>query len=198
VATQEKLMKICSLAVFLLSMTACTALLARTPRDARQEKPTASEAKPARPAARPKDVESLDSIVAAVYDSISGPAGERDWDRFRSLFVAEARLIAVVKNLDGTFTYRAMTVDDYVQRAGDYFRKNAFYEREVARKTEQFGQIAHVFTTYESRQAADAKPFSRGINSMQFFKDGKRWWCVTIYWDAERVDNPIPERYLTR
>jgi hypothetical protein len=157
-----------------------------------------AEAKPAWPSANPKDVESPDAILAAVYDVISGPVGERDWNRFRSLFIPEGRLAAVIESAGGNFGYRVMTVEDYVRGAGDYFKKNAFYEREISRKTESFGQIMHVFSTYASRKTADGEPFERGINSFQLFNDGKRWWIVSIYWDAERAGNPIPKRYLEK
>jgi hypothetical protein len=148
------------------------------------------------PAADPKDVASLDSIVAAVYDVISGPAGERNWDRFRSLFTPDGRLIPVVKKPDGTFTHHTLGVEDYVKNGAEYFRKEGFYEREIARRTEQFGQLAVVFTTYASRHTPDEKPFARGINSMTFYNDGKRWYCLSIIWDSERADNPIPDKYL--
>ena len=153
---------------------------------------------PSWPAANPRDVSSLDAIVAAVYDVISGPAGDRDWNRFRSLFVPEARLVPVQKKPDGSFGHRILAVDDYAKNAGEYFKQEGFFEREIARKTEQFGQLAVVFTTYASRHTADAgeKPFARGINSMTFYNDGKRWWCLSIIWDSERPDNPIPDKYL--
>jgi hypothetical protein len=79
------------------------------------------------------------------------------------------------------------------------FAKEGFYEREVARKTDSFGHVTHVFSTYESRHAIDdTKPFTRGINSIQLFNDGSRWWVVTIYWDSERPDQPIPSQYLPK
>ncbi len=157
-----------------------------------------AEAKPAWPSANAKDVESADAIMAAIYDVISGPAGERDWNRFRSLFIPEGRLTAVTGGAGGSFGYRPMTVEDYARGAGDYFRKNPFYEREISRKTESFGQIMHVFSTYASRKTPDGEPFERGINSFQLFNDGKRWWIVSIYWDAERAGNPIQKRYLEK
>jgi hypothetical protein len=168
---------------------------------AAQEKRTApepakQESAAAWPAANPKDVASLDAIVAAVYDVISGPAGERDWNRFRSLFTPDGRLVPVVKKPDGTFTHRTLTVEDYAKNGAEYFRKEGFYEREIARRTEQFGQLAVVFTTYASRHTPDDKPFARGINSMTFYNDGKRWYCLSIIWDSERPDNPIPDKYL--
>lgn len=155
-------------------------------------------AKPAWPSANAKDVESPEAVLAATYDVISGPVGERDWNRFRSLFVPDGRLTAVTEVAGGKFGYRAMTVEDYVRGAGDYFGKNAFYEREISRKTESFGQIMHVFSTYASRKTPDGEPFERGINSFQLFNDEKRWWVVSIYWDAERAGNPIPKRYLEK
>lgn len=157
----------------------------------------AETAKPA-VAANPADVKSMDAILAALYDVISGPAGKkRDWDRFRSLFVAGARLIPAAKRPDGVFETRVLDPDGYVARAAPFLEKQGFYEREISRKVDSFGQIAHVFSTYDSRHTAEDKtPFARGINSIQLLNDGKRWWIVTVYWDSERPDNPLPPQYL--
>ena len=152
---------------------------------------------PAVPPAKPDDVKSIDSIIAATYDVISGPAGDRDWDRFRSLFIPEARLIPVDAGPSGgTARYRVYSVEDYVNRAGGSFKQKGFFESEVSRKQEQFGHIAHVFSTYESRRVKGEKPFARGINSFSLFNDGQRWWVVQIMWDAESPTQPIPEKYL--
>jgi hypothetical protein len=150
------------------------------------------------PAASPADVSSMDAIIAAVYDVISGPAGKkRDWNRMRSLFISDARLVPTSQRPTGEYGSRSLTVDDYIKRSGDYLEKNGFFERESARRTEQFGHIAHVFSTYESRhKAEDAQPFQRGINSIQLMNDGKRWWIVTIFWEGEDKDNPLPEKYV--
>ncbi len=152
----------------------------------------------ATPVANPADVNSIDAIVAAVYDVISGPAGKkRDWDRMRSLFMPGARLIPTGPRQDGGYGSRALTVEDYLTRSAPLFEKEGFFEKESARRTESFGQIAHVFSTYESRHAPDdAKPFQRGINSIQLMNDGKRWWIVTIFWQGEDEKNPLPEKYL--
>jgi len=143
-------------------------------------------------------VESIDAILAALYNVISGPAGERDWNRFRSLFLPEARMGAVRKKPDGTFSASSFTAEGYVERAGNYFKEHAFFESELSRKTEQFGQEAHVFSTYESRNAPGDKPFARGINSLQLFNDGKRWYVVSIFWDEERPENQLPPKYLAK
>jgi hypothetical protein len=87
--------------------------------------------------------------------------------------------------------------EDYVARVEPFFAQNGFYEKEVARRAEQFGQIAHVWSTYESRHAEnDLEPFMRGINSFQLFHDGTRWWIVNIYWQHESAAHPLPDRYL--
>jgi hypothetical protein len=146
------------------------------------------------------DVKSMDAILAALYDVISGPAGKkRDWNRFRSLFIAGARLIPAAKRPDGVFETHVLDPEGYVTRAAPFLEKQGFYEREIARKVDSFGQIAHVFSTYDSRHSADDKtPFARGINSIQLLNDGKRWWIVTVYWDSERPDNPLPPQYLPK
>ena len=148
-------------------------------------------------AANPADVATMDATIAALYDVISGPAGKRNWDRFRSLFAPGARLIANGVRPTGEVVSRVMTVEDYAQRNGPFFEKNGFFEREAARHTDAFGSIVQVFSTYESLHAKDdAKPFQRGINSIQLMNDGKRWWVVTIFWQAEDEKNPLPEKYL--
>lgn len=154
----------------------------------------------ASPAARPVDVATVDGIVAALYDVISGTAGQpRDWDRMRSLFAPEGRLMAAGARPEGGYALRAMTVEDYIARNSKAFATMGFFEREAARSTETFGQIVHVFSTYESRHArGDAEPFQRGINSIQLYHDGKRWWIVNLLWRAEDASLRLPERYLPR
>jgi hypothetical protein len=152
----------------------------------------------ASPAAAAADVESIDAIIAAVYDVISGPAGQaRDWDRFRSLFVPGARLIPTGRAAGGEIRHRVMTPDEYATTSGPVLEERGFFESEIGRTTEQFGNIAHAFSAYDSKNTlADPEPFARGINSIQLFHDGSRWWIVSIFWDSETPDNPIPARYL--
>lgn len=144
------------------------------------------------------DLTSIDGVVKAVYGVISGPKGQkRDWDRMRSLFVPEARLIATGLRRDGTVSKTAMTVEEYITRSGPFLEENGFFEKEVHRAADQYGNVAHLFSTYEARRAAeDEKPFMRGINSFQLWNDGKRWWVVTIFWRSEDSENPIPAKYL--
>ncbi|MGB8192191.1 MAG: hypothetical protein WCF67_09745 [Chitinophagaceae bacterium] len=145
-----------------------------------------------------KDVSSIDGIVAALYDVISGPAGQkRNWDRMRTLFIPEARLIPTGKRADGSFGKRVLSVEDYINTSGPFLEKNGFFELELSRKTEQFGSVVHIFSTYASKKtAADEKPFMRGINSIQLWNDGTRWWIITILWENESAERPLPEKYL--
>ncbi len=148
--------------------------------------------------ANPKDVESAEALVAALYNVISGPAGEkRNWERMRTLFLPEGKLMATGKKPDGTMGKRIMTVEDYIATSGPFLEKEGFFEREIGRRTEQFGSVVHVFSTYDSkRKLTDEKPFMRGINSIQLWNDGKRWWIVSVFWQAETPDNPIPKKYI--
>lgn len=162
--------------------------------------PAAPSATPAQPApasaAQPGDVDSIDHIIAAVYDVISGPAGQaRDWNRFRSLFLPEGRLIPNGVRPDGTINHRVLSVDDYVANGSRAFAQQGFFESESARTQQKYAHIAHVFSTYESRHEKGGQPFARGINSFQLLNDGHRWFIVSIMWEAESPQTPIPPEY---
>ena len=157
-----------------------------------QQAPAASA-----PAARPADVDTVDHILSAVYDVISGPAGApRDWELFQSLFYPGARLIPSRRDDKGNITARVLTPQDYVARGKDAFASQGFFETSVANRIEQWDHMAHVWSSYESRHAKGEKPFARGINSFQLFFDGSRWWILTIYWEGEDPAHQLPEKYL--
>ena len=143
-----------------------------------------------------KDVNSVDAIITSLYESISGEAGERDWDRFRSLFAEDAHLIPSRKNQEGVLGYRAWSPQDYIDNVNQYFMENPFFEVEIFRVTDEYGPVTHIFSTYESRRAENEEPFSRGINSIQLFNDDNRWWILNIFWYGETEDVPLPAKYL--
>jgi hypothetical protein len=155
---------------------------------------TAVTANPADPA----DVASVDALMAAVYAVISGPAGQaRDWNRMRSLFAPGARLVPTGRRTDGTALMRNWTVEDYISTAGPNLERDGFFERELGRKVQRYGNIVHVLSAYDSkRKATDEKPFARGVNSFQLWFDGTRWWVVTIFWEGETPANPLPSDLL--
>lgn len=147
----------------------------------------------AQPAADPQDVASPQAIVAALYDVISGGVDEeRDWDRFRSLYAPGARLAAI-----GTDGLRQMTPEEYIERSGPVLLRIGFREGEIAAKSETFGGLVHVFTTYEGYTAESGdEPAVRGINSVQLYQAGGRWWIWSVLWQAETDTLKLPKTYL--
>ncbi len=138
----------------------------------------------------------MDAILHALYEVISGPAGARDWQRFRSLFVPGARLIPTRHDSTGVHL-RVWSPEEYAATVGPRFMQTPFYEHQIGQTVETFGAVTQVFSAYASRHApTDPEPFARGINSIQLFNDGTRWYVVTIYWDAERGTTKIPAQYL--
>ncbi len=147
--------------------------------------------------ADPDDVKSIDAILHALYDVLSGPAGARDWDRMRSLYHPKARLMPVGKRVvDNETGARVLNIEDYIKGVEPFFQKDDFFENQLSARCERFGNIAHVFSTYESRHAKGEPPFQRGINSIQLYFDGSRWWVMSIMWDSETPQQPIPQKYL--
>ena len=168
-------------AILLLSASGCTSM-----------NPPAGAPQPG------SDAFAIDSTVLAVYNVISGPAGRRDWDRFEALFAPGARLIST-KRVDGVVTATVMTPKEYSEKAGAYFKDHGFFERPAASRMQRYGDIAHIFSTYESRHASnDEKPFARGINSFQLVRIGDDWKVLTIFWEEEDAAHPIPAQYLPK
>lgn len=142
------------------------------------------------------DVKSTDSIVAALYDVISGEANTpRNWARFRNLFKPESRLIPTRKTESGDFTLKSLSPEEYIQLFTSRVT-TGFFERELHSKIEAYGSIAHVFSTYETKEKKDGPITNRGINSIQLFKDKDRYYVINIFWCAESMGFPLPEQYL--
>jgi hypothetical protein len=184
-------------AAFLLSAALVAQSSATNPPPQQREAPPQAAGKVVAdlPPPNPEDVKSIESILGALYSVISGPAGERDWNRFRSLFLPEARLTSATEDKNGTVKVHPHSVEDYVQLAGEYFAKNGFYESPLVSRVQRFGNVAQVFSSYASRKTSGEAPFSRGINSIQLLYDGHRWWIVSILWDEERRGNPLPRGF---
>jgi hypothetical protein len=151
------------------------------------------------------DVDSVEHLVAALYDVISGPAGKpRDWDRFRALFLPDGRLSSIrpataAKDNQtarpGDAAFRSPAI--YIERNDPYFKTHGFFERGIANREEEFGNLVHVWSTYESRDAiSSTTPFARGINSIQIIRAHNRFCIASIMWDEERPGVTLPEKYL--
>ena len=150
--------------------------------------------------------DSIRALIREVYDVISGPAGQdRDWDRMRANFAPHARLSAMVPRLHAD-SMRAgprpqmviMSIEDWIRNSGPYLLREGFFETEVYSEIERYGNVAHVWSTYETRIGSpDSEPMDRGINSFQLVHHEGRWWVWNILWHSERAGaGTIPDRYL--
>lgn len=138
-------------------------------------------------AAISSDVESIDAIIRAMYEVISGPAGQaRSWNRFLSLYYPGAHLVPVVSVEDQSAHARMLSPEDYIRRVEPIFAVESFWERETRRDCETFGRIAHILSYYESLREPDGPPFESGVNSVQLFYDDSRWWILNVAWNTAR------------
>jgi len=143
----------------------------------------------------PADVETIDGIVNAWYEVISGPAGQpRDWGRDATLYREPIFFSIVETDEAGRPAIRTVTKQEYVDRTDRWLVEHGFVERELHRETRIFGAIAHVWSTYEWNEQSGGS--GRGINSIQLFHDGERWWITHATWDDEREGVSIPAEYL--
>lgn len=139
---------------------------------------------------------SVNEIIQALYNVISGPLGrDRDWDMFRSLFANEARMYIAVPNKDSGTVLRVLSPEQYIERNKTRLADMGFKEFEIHRTTETYGAITHVFSTYESHftNSNNEEETVKGINSIQLFYDGNRYYILTICWDADSKNIPVPE-----
>jgi hypothetical protein len=122
---------------------------------------------------------------------------KRDWQRFRSLFYPGARMApSGINQSTGKAVMRYMSPDDYVKTSGPFLEKEGFHEQELVRHVDAYGNIAQIFTSYAARhKLTDEKPFMRGINSIQLFNDGTRWWVTSIAWSPENAKHPLPAAF---
>lgn len=145
---------------------------------------------------RPEDVQTLDGIIAAWYDIVSVDAGETpDWARDSTLYLPEVRFVILVDGAPDEVD-RASILDhaQFAEAVGE--SSDGFFESEIHRVTQRFDNMVHVFSTYEFGQSEDGSIMGRGINSIQLFFDGQRWWIVGAAWRNETTERPIPEEFL--
>ena len=141
------------------------------------------------------DRQAIGAVVDEMYAMISGPAGPRDWSRQAHCFHPEARQIRTFLDADGKPAMKAMGLDDYARDTTDFFMGHDFFEVEIGRKIDLFGNIAHVWSAYEARSAlGDAVPERRGITAIQLFRDPERGWRImAMIWDNERDGVTLPD-----
>jgi hypothetical protein len=147
--------------------------------------------------ARSEDVSSIDGIMKAFYEVVSGPAGvPRQWSRDHTLYIPHVRFVSMSVNAKNEPVAHVVDHQQFVDSTDAAVTGKGFFEWEIHRETKRFGNIAHIFSTYESRITKDGSVIARGVNSIELFWDGKRWWIAGAIWDEERKDNPLPKDFL--
>jgi hypothetical protein len=136
----------------------------------------------------------IGAVIDEMYAMISGPAGPRDWSRQANCFHPDARQIRTFLDAEGRPAMTAMGLADYARDTTDFFMTHDFFEVEIGRRIDLFGNIAHVWSAYEARSSlGDAVPERRGINSIQLFRDPARGWRImAMLWDNEREGVTLP------
>jgi hypothetical protein len=149
--------------------------------------------------ARPEDVATIDGIIRASYETISGPAGQaRQWGRDRTLYSGSAYFVETGVTRSGAGYSHGMTYQEYADQDGPELERSGYYEREIGRSVVVFGHVASVMSAWEARSQERGPVVARGVNSIQLINDGRRWWITSINWDSERPDNQIPATLLTK
>jgi hypothetical protein len=132
-----------------------------------------------------QDWKSPESIINASYECISGRAGEeRDWARLKTLYLPDARLIPIELATNGKPRPNVMNVDQFIESRSPFLMAENFFEWETERHEDRCGSMAHVWSTYEAAQTLHGSPIRCGVNSIQLWDDGTRWWIMSITWDA--------------
>ena len=147
--------------------------------------------------ANPADVSTIDGIIKAFYETISGGKNvPRQWSRDRTLYMPDVRFVSMSER-DGKIRASIMNHMQYVNGTNEFLVAEGFQEREINRVVRKFGNIAHVFSTYEF-STESGKEKGRGVNSIELYWDGARWWISAASWDEERPGNPIPKEFLPK
>ena len=144
------------------------------------------------------DVSTLDGIIKAYYAVVTVKKGEKpSYERDSLLHLTNAGVGGVQMNKEGIPVLKNITLKEFHRLSDPMVEKEGFYENEISRKVEKFGAVYHVWSTYESKLTAEGEVTARGINSIELFFDGKRFWITSWIFDEERKDNPLPKEYLS-
>lgn len=150
------------------------------------------------PSADPADVGTIEGVVAAYYDVISGPAGSpRQWRRDSTLYTSGATFVAM-RQSGGKPAAELMTPEEFRRAFNADLVEKGFFETEIGRRIERFGNVAQVRSVYETRRAANGPLLGRGVNYLLLYWDGARWWITGAVWDDERPDSKLPRSWIGR
>ena len=131
------------------------------------------------------DTKTTKSIVDSLYALISGRTTEpRDWETWKTLHVPGARITPIENSEDGSRIARTMTPDEFIDSRSRFFLQQDFFEWETEREERTYGRLAHVWSSYEAAHEPGGRIIRKGVNSIQLFNDGERWWILAVAWDA--------------
>lgn len=160
-----------------------------------------SSSKPTVINADPSDVSTLDGIIKAFYESVSFSSGSQpNFRRFRTLFHPQG--MVVPSKVDKMMPQSVLDIDSFIKNSVENIvltgmeRKGSIVG-EIARRTLTFGNIAHIFSTFQTKnKQEETKPQQRGVYSIQMIRESHRWWVISLIWETERQDMPLPKAYL--
>jgi hypothetical protein len=127
------------------------------------------------------DLEAIERIMTALYESISGTDdSERDWDLSKSLFHPDAR---VSPNATEDRVRGVMTEDEFQADARPRAAPLAFFEWEVDPDISITGEVASVRSHYQAAETPNGTPIIKeGTNHLLLIKQDGKWWIMAIAW----------------
>ncbi|HWG36562.1 MAG TPA: hypothetical protein VN690_02490 [Terriglobales bacterium] len=144
------------------------------------------------------DGASPEALLAGLNAVISGPAGHRDWARFRALWLPGARIQFARSGRGGNGTIASESPEDYIKQDDPYFAAHDFFETTLVARTERYANIAQIWTSFALRRSPAGPPTQRGAESIQCLFDGQRWWIANLLDQPESPAQPLPADLSSR
>ncbi len=139
------------------------------------------------------DAKTIDALMKASYEVVSGEKGtKRQWERDNYLHHPKAVYSFFDKEKQEQLT---MTLQEFHKETDQMVMGTSFYENEVNREVRIFGNIAQVWSTYETRLEKNGKVERRGINSVQLIFENDRWYIISWIFCGETNNNLIPKTF---
>ncbi|WP_312923900.1 hypothetical protein [Empedobacter brevis] len=139
------------------------------------------------------DAKTIEALMKASYEVVSGEKGaKRQWERDHYLHHPKAVYSYFDRKKQEQVT---MTLQEFHKETDEMVFNTAFYENEINREVRVFGNVAHVWSTYETRLEKGGKVERRGINSIQLIFENNRWYIISWTFSGETDQNIIPKTF---
>jgi len=139
-----------------------------------------------------KDVQSIDAIIDAYYDVVSGSSKD-PWQFERDSYIHSKNAIITRLDENGVATSHSLEAE-YIPLA--LAPKTDFYEKELKRTVSQFGNIAQVWSAFEIRTDPEIATIVRGLNSIQLHYENERWFIDSWTCEMEHPKNPLVAQFI--